>query len=144
MTEKQRDLCIYRFEKAEETIRSSKLCMDNKFFKDSINRSYYAAFYAVKAVLALEDLDFKRHKDVIAYFNQHFVVTEIFDREVGRKLARLQKKREASDYDDFFVASMDEADEQLGVASFIVGTIRKYLVEKAVWQGNDVGEIKSI
>ena len=51
MTDKQKDLCIYRLEKAEETIKSSKLCMDNKFFKDSINRSYYAAFYAVKAVL---------------------------------------------------------------------------------------------
>lgn len=132
MTEKQRDLCIYRFEKAEETIRSSKLCMDNKFFKDSINRSYYAAFYATKAVLALEDVDFKRHKDVIAYFNQHFVATERFDREVGRKLARLQKKRETSDYDDFFVASMDEASEQLEIASFIVDTVKKYLAENAV------------
>ncbi|MGN0267892.1 MAG: HEPN domain-containing protein [Lachnospiraceae bacterium] len=36
-----------------------------------MNRCYYAAFYAVKAVLALESVDFRRHKDVIAYFNQH-------------------------------------------------------------------------
>ena len=106
--------------------------MDNKFFKDSINRSYYAAFYAVKAVLALEDIDFKRHKDVIAYFNQHLVATEKFDREVGRKLARLQKKRETSDYDDFFVASMGEASEQLEMAGFIIDTVKKYLTEKAV------------
>lgn len=64
------------------------------FFKDTINRSYYAAFYAVKAVLAIEGVDFKRHKDVVAYFNQHYVANEIFTKALGRLLARLQKKRE--------------------------------------------------
>ena len=69
---------------------------------------------------------------MIAYFNQHLVATEKFDREVGRKLARLQKKRETSDYDDFFVASMGEASEQLEMAGFIIDTVKKYLTEKAV------------
>lgn len=52
--------------------------------KDSINRSYYSVFYAVKSVLAVEGVDFKRHKDAIGYFNQHYVATEIFPRELGR------------------------------------------------------------
>ena len=48
----------------------SKNCFDNGFYKDSINRSYYSAIYSVKAILALGSVDFKRHKDVIAYFNK--------------------------------------------------------------------------
>lgn len=39
---------------------------------------------AVKAVLALEEIDFKRHKDAVAYFNQNYVATDIFDSEIGK------------------------------------------------------------
>lgn len=69
MSEKEMDLCIYRIQSAIETLGVATLCMESKYYKDAINRSYYAAFYAVKAVLALEDIDFKRHKDAVAYFN---------------------------------------------------------------------------
>lgn len=54
--------------------------------------------YAVKAVLAMEMVDFKRHKDVMAYFNKNYVATEVFEKTTGRMLAQLQLKREKSDY----------------------------------------------
>lgn len=60
--------------------------MDNKRYKDAINRCYYAAFYAIKAVLALEGTDFKRHKDAVAYFNQNYVATDIFEGERGTEV----------------------------------------------------------
>lgn len=63
---------------ALETLDTAKLCLDNKKYKDTINRCYYAAFYAIKAVLALEEKDFKRHKDAVAYFNQNYVAAGIF------------------------------------------------------------------
>ncbi len=132
MTDKQKDLCVYRFAQAEETISSAQLCVDNRFYKDAINRAYYAAFYAVKAVLAISDVDFKRHKDVVAYFNQHYVATDMLSREAGRKLARLQRKRETSDYDDFYVASAAEAQEQLDSARSIVSEIKDYLQRQEI------------
>ena len=130
MTEKQKDLSLYRVNQAEETVRSAKLCQENHFYKDAINRSYYAAFYAVKAVLAIESVDFKRHKDVVAYFNQHYVATGLFSKETGKSLARLQKKREVSDYDDFYIASAEEALEQIEVAANIVAETKDYLQKK--------------
>ena len=84
-----KDLCVYRIQTAVETLDTAKLCIDNKHFKDAVNRSYYAAFHAVRAVLAMKKVDFKRHKDVIAYFNKNYVATEIFDKTVGRMLAQL-------------------------------------------------------
>lgn len=81
----------------------------------------------MKAVLALEEKDFKRHKDVIAYFNQNYVATDIFPRELGRKLARLQQKREKSDYDDFYIASREEAEEQISYTVEVVTLITEYL-----------------
>lgn len=57
-------------------------CLKDDFYKDAINRSYYAAFYAVKAVLSLGTVDFKRHKDVIAYFNKEYIATGIFQEKL--------------------------------------------------------------
>lgn len=121
------DLCKYRINDAIETLDTSKLCIDNKRYKDSINRSYYAAFYAIKAVLALDEIDFKRHKDAVAYFNKSYVATDIFEKEIGRKLGRLKQKRETSDYDDFYIAYADEAIEQYKAAEQIIEAVKAYL-----------------
>ena len=64
---------MYRIKSALESLEVTRVCIDGKHYKDAINRSYYASFYAIKAVLALEGTDFKRHKDVVAYFNKNFV-----------------------------------------------------------------------
>ena len=77
--------------------------------------------------MAIEGVDFKRHKDVIAYFNQQYVATGIISKDAGRKLARLQQKREQSDYDDFFIASVDEAQKQLEHSIDIIKQIKEYL-----------------
>ena len=117
------NLAKYRIDTARETLNVAKECLENKHYKDSINRSYYASFYAARAILALERIDFKRHKDVIAYFNKNYVATGIFEKDIGRKLARLQQKREQSDYDDFFIASKEEAQKQYNNAENIISAI---------------------
>lgn len=121
------NLAKYRIDTARETLNVAKECLENKHYKDSINRSYYASFYASRAILALERIDFKRHKDVIAYFNKNYVATGIFEKDIGRKLARLQQKREQSDYDDFFIASKEEAQKQYNNAENIISAIIEYL-----------------
>lgn len=127
MHNKERDLSIYRIEEAKSTLRIAQMCFEAAAYRDSINRSYYAAFYAVKAVLALEGKDFKRHKDAVAYFNQTYIATELFQRDMGRKLGQLKTARETSDYDDFFIASISDAKEQLESATMIVGAIDAYV-----------------
>ena len=121
--DKRQDLCNYRIDQAKETINVAKLCFENGHYKDAINRAYYAAFYAVKAVLALDNIDFKRHKDVIATFNRDYIASGMYEKEIGRLLSRLQKKRENSDCDDFYIASKEEAEDQIKFAEQIVMSI---------------------
>lgn len=130
MQDKEKDLCIYRIKSALETLDATKVCIANKFYKDAINRSYYASFYAVKAVLAMEGTDFKRHKDVVAYFNKNYVATEIFEKKLGRMLSNLQQTRETSDYDDFFIASKEDAEIQCKNAESIIEAVKRYLRDK--------------
>lgn len=80
-----------------------------------------------KAVLALGTVDFKRHKDVVAYFNKEFVATEIFPKEIGRRLATLKQLREKSNYDDFYIASKEKPQEQVETANLILNAVKNYL-----------------
>ena len=126
------ELSKYRYSLAKQTYDNAKMCFDNGFYRDCINRSYYAVFYAIRAVLALESIDFKRHKDVVAYFNKEFVAQGKFPGEMGRRLARLKMKREESDYSDFFIASADEAQEQIQSVEYILPLIKEYLAGHGV------------
>ncbi len=127
LDERKWDLCKYRMQQARESLNASKIMMQNEMIKDAINRSYYAVFYALKAVLAIEEKDFRRHKDVVAYFNKMYVSTGEFPREFGRLIARLQQLREKSDYDDFFIASIERAQRQVESAEITIAEVEKYL-----------------
>lgn len=127
MEDKKVELSQYRVDQAKETLTVARECFEGNHYKDSINRSYYAAFYSIKAVLALSEVDFKRHKDVIAYFNKNYVAQDEFSREIGKRIARLQQRREKSDYDDFYIASRDEAAEQIETAEMIINEVETYL-----------------
>lgn len=67
----------------------------------AVNRFYYAAFHAARALLATRGLDSSRHAGVIALFQQHFVKTGDFPLDVARALPRAFEKRLNSDYEDF-------------------------------------------
>lgn len=127
MDERQIDLSKYRLQEAKDTLQVAERCLQDGFYKDSINRSYYAAFYCIKAVLALGTIDFKRHKDVMAHFNKEYVATEIFSRELGRRLGTLKQLREKSDYDDFYIASKKEAEKQLEDAKLFLQEVKKFM-----------------
>lgn len=125
------ELSKHRLEMAESTYHIAELCLENEGLRDAVNRSYYAVFYALRAVLALERVDFKRHKDVVAYFNQYYVATNKFEHEIGKRIGRLKTMREDCDYDDFFVLEKDEVLEQLETVEVVISAIKKYL--KAQW-----------
>lgn len=127
MDDRQKELSKYRLQESEDSLAVARNCLDKGFYKDSINRSYYSAFYAIKAVLALGTVDFKRHKDVIAYFNKEYVATNIFPRELGRRLGTLKQLREKSDYDDFYIASKEKAMGQLETAELVLQKVKNYL-----------------
>ena len=130
MDNRKQDLSSYRLSQAEDSIKVAQMSYDNALFKDSINRSYYATFYAIKAVLALEEIDFKRHKDAIGYFNKTYVATEKFSKELGRRIGMLKQLREKSDYDDFYIASKEESERQISVADEFIILAEKYCLEQ--------------
>lgn len=121
------DLVKYRLESANEKLESAKLLLDAGHYKDSIGRSYYAIFTAVRAVLAGDKVDFSKHAGVIAYFQKEYIKTGIFDKAFSKYLQTAFQIRNNCDYDDFFIASRQDAEEQYQRAEIMLEAVRKYI-----------------
>ncbi len=126
----KKDLVLYRIQSAKSDLKSAKILLDAEEYKAANNRAYYAIFHAINAVHALNEKAYKRHKDAVANFNKDYVKTEIFPREIGRKIGEAEEIRHASDYDDFYIASKEESERQVAVAAEFIEMVEKYCTEK--------------
>lgn len=121
------DLVQYRLSSAKERLESARLLLDAGQYKDSIGRSYYAIFTAVRAVLARDQVDFSKHAGVIAYFQREYIKSAIFDIKYSKILQRAFQIRNNCDYDDFFIVSKEDATEQYKNAVDMVQAIEIYI-----------------
>lgn len=132
MDNEMKELLKYRFERAEETLEVAKELFDKGKYKDANNRSYYAAYYAMRAVYTLQGKDFKKHKTLLAEFNKEYVATEVFPRTIGRKISMLALIREQSDYNDFYIASKAESQQQVEIAEELITLVAGYLRSQGI------------
>lgn len=123
------DLIQYRLTSAHEKLQSAKVLLDVQLYKDSVGRSYYAIFSAIRAVLAMRQVDFSKHAGVIAYFQKEYIKTEIFDKKYSKYLQQAFQIRNSCDYDDFYIVSKLDAEEQYERATEIVTVVECYLKE---------------
>lgn len=126
----QRDLVLYRLEVAKSDIKSAKILLEAGEFRGANNRAYYGIYHAVSAMHALDGNAYKRHKDALANFNKKYIKTEIFPRTLGRRIAEAEEIRHASDYDDFYIATEEEAKEQIATALELIEKIEEYIKGK--------------
>lgn len=122
-----KELSAYRYEKALEDITASEVMLKESLYKVSINLSYYAIFHAMRAITALSGYDSSKHSGIIAYFNQNIVKTGDFDKETSKIVKKASFLREKSDYQDFYIASKQEAEEQLKDAKIFLSKVDEYL-----------------
>lgn len=126
----QKDLILYRLEIAKSDIKSAKILLKADEFRGANNRAYYGIYHAISAIHALDGNAYRRHKDALANFNKKYIKEEIFPRTLGRNIAEAEEIRHASDYDDFYIATREEADEQIATAIELVEKIEEYIKRK--------------
>lgn len=123
------DLIKYRLSSSQEKLMSAKLLLESGLYKDSVGRSYYDIFSAIRAVLAMRQVDFSKHAGVIAYFQKEYIKTEIFDKKYSKYLQQAFQIRNSCDYDDFFIVSKQDAEEQYERAVELLAIIEEYIKE---------------
>ena len=123
-----KELVMHRLEQAKQEIKDAELLYKHKSYLSSNNRrAYYSIFHSIRAVLATEPIDFKKHKDVIAYFNKNYIKTEIFPKSMGRKISDSKEIREDSDYDDEFIVKEEDTKNQIDTAKELLKLVEEYI-----------------
>lgn len=123
-------LAQYRLEMAENCLASARRNSEADDFKGSVNRSYYAIFHGIRAVLALEALDFKKHSAVIGKFRELYIKTGIFDVKYSQVIGDAFDVRNHSDYEDFYIVSIEDAMRQIDNAVEFVAAVKEYLEKR--------------
>ncbi len=122
-------LSKYRLEKSKKDLEVAKANFESNFYSQSLNRSYYSIFHAVRALLAFDKFDSKKHTGIIAYFQLNYVKSNKFDSSFSKILINAEKVRVESDYNDFYVASKDDTLKQIENAKLFIEEVEKYLKE---------------
>lgn len=120
-------LSAHRFKRAKEELQTAELLLRNADF-----RSYYSIFHAIRAVNALDGFDSSKHSGVISHFNQEYVKTGLFEKEVSKIIRNASELREQADYEDFYEASQEEAVDVFEQATRFISVVEVYLREKAI------------
>ena len=100
--EERREYAKYRIESARKTLEAAKILSENGFWNSAVNRLYYSVFYAVNALLVLNEIQTKSHSATKSQFSLYFVKTGKFDKKYGKLLSELFDWRQKGDYENIF------------------------------------------
>jgi uncharacterized protein (UPF0332 family) len=127
MTEELRTLIRYRMDQADSALKASATLVEAQLWRDSVNRSYYATFYAVLALLALKGLGTSKHSGAISLFDREFVKAGILPKELSAILHRTFDMRQEADYEEKAEIDASDAREALVQASVFVAQVKRHL-----------------
>jgi len=125
-------------------VEHSKACLDRAFeflneaistagsnqFLATSNRSYYAVYTAIRALVILEHTEKSKHRGTIGDFQRFYIKTGIFKKEYSGYVEKLFRTREKCDYDPIYIIIKEDALLQLEHAKEIVADISEYLRPK--------------
>lgn len=120
-------LVEHRLRQSRDTLDAGRKLLESGYYRDAINRGYYAMFYAGLALLASRALGTSKHTGMLSLFGQEFVKTGLFSANVGRHLRQAFELRQECDYEDFVDPTREQAEE-------IIENAGKFLEEtNALW-----------
>lgn len=113
----------YRLTRARETLAEARTLFQVKFLSGTVNRIYYAMFYAVSALALSKGFSTSSHMQLRGYFNREFVKTGIVSVELGKLYGEMFDNRTTGDYDDLVVFEEENVSSLLERADNFVQTL---------------------
>ena len=117
----------YWWSKAQESLLSARREFEAGSYSFAMNRLYYAAFYAMCAVLLEREESLSKHSGVRAAFHRKFVKTGLLDTKWGRLYDQLFEDRQEGDYVVFISFEHEYVEHQLRECSEFLDELGKLL-----------------
>ncbi len=107
-TEERKQIVYYRLEKAQTAFTHAQGNASMGYWEVTANRLYYAAYYAVSALLIQNGHVAQTHNGVIQLFGLHFIKPGIVERHIGKLYNQLFTLRLTGDYNDSYTLEADD------------------------------------
>lgn len=126
-SDERKEYAKYRLQRSKEDLEAANLLFDVGQYRIANNRAYYSIFHGLRAVLAFDAFDSSKHSGVIAEFRRRYIKEGTFPVEMSKMIGDAFIIRNASDYDDMFVASRTGTKEQIDNANYIYQKIKNHI-----------------
>ena len=104
--EDRKEVVKYRIEKAIRTYSEAIGSIKSGYVETAANRLYYAAYYAVSALLISYKYEASTHNGVIQIFGKAFLKNNIVDKKHGKTFNQLFSLRLTGDCEDRHIIDM--------------------------------------
>lgn len=123
-------LVSYRLEKAHITLEQVKNIVPLGYWDMIANRLYYAAYYAVSALLLQDGYTVQTHHGIIQMLGLHYIKTCILSGECGTLYGQLFSLRQTGDYGDTFGLTEKQVEPLIKPTEELIGQIETLIKEK--------------
>ncbi len=125
-------LVSVRFDRAKELYSEAKELVKLDCYKSANNRAFYAIEKCIKALLATRQMDVETHNGAVSQFNLLFIHQEntAFTKADYQKIAKADRIRNASDYDDFYIVNKEETKELLEFVKDFLEKAEEYITRE--------------
>lgn len=106
--EERDSIVAYRIEKAQVALERAEGNARLGYWDVTANRLYYAAYYAVSALLIKNGHVAQTHNGVIQMFGMNFIKTGKVSKEQGRLFTLLFSQRLTGDYNDSYILTEED------------------------------------
>jgi uncharacterized protein (UPF0332 family) len=138
-SEKIQHLIAYRLEQARESLVAAEGMLALGVDRSAVNRTYYAMFYAVLALLASRKLETSKHTGVLSRFDLYYSKPAVLPRELSVWLHDAFTQRNKADYAEEFTLTRAAIDELLSHAREFVTVVSDFLAAHPPVDHTDVG-----
>lgn len=115
--------------RSRQMIDTGRLTLEHQDYITTVNRAYYAVFYAANALLATRHMERSKHSGVIAAFREHFVKTGLIELEYSDWYGEAMDARQRGDYTLELVLDGARARELIEQAERFADRVERYLRE---------------
>ena len=112
-----------RFEKASEFLHDAEANLAESRLKTAVNRAYYAALNAVRALLILEGVDPETHSGAITTLSLRFIKTGLLPVDIVKSIKLLLSRWTDVDYGDFDAIETEDAGDSVNKAEAVLQQI---------------------
>lgn len=120
-------IASYRLQRAIDTIQEAVDLLEKDHFNASVNRLYYACYYAVSALLIKNKLFTTTHSGTKQMFGMNFILTNKLDRKFNITYSELFDKRHSGDYDDFLTFDRETVERLIPESIAFIDEIKSIL-----------------